>query len=1806
MDGHPTASVLVLAAAHNRLAEDAAATANRAIAPGLYPAPPGENGDGGAGHAAASGQPAVLAAASPGAGADAEGDCGGCRACLSTLSPAAYLVDLMRFLEVTTGQDLRWFEARFRQGWPELPMGCAAVEEAVLQARLAVEVLERLLLADLALTRDELYAQVRALPVDGEPLATPDVLARGHSAYLTELGTTQAEAAVAVAAGAAATAMLATRLRVRPDEIPLLATDPGQVAISQFEALPGVLRRARLGGIDPLTDPDAERDALASVAASRDRVDTAIMPVLRDSLVRVAVASLPATDPYRLGEQLHLDLTADGGQRTTRIALAIATIQSLVQAVRLGREQLPGAAPDDRIWSWMGSYGTWHAAQTIFLHPEAFALPGVRRDATPAFATLLEQLDDDASPRAAQEHVARYRAALESYRQAELLHPQQGRMSIGPAVCAGRVLLFSRRGDLIDVQEQRADGTWTGLRVLSGLPGALLLDVVGFNNRIYLFFRDPDHTDVLRFSSMQPDGTPGTALASTPVGTPVTHASQLILIAGDQLSAYILFTNDSGAPAFRGICMDRFERWRPTVPPTTLPSSRFNSGLVTPIGYADSSDWFLVGSWDTDDAGQDTQRISLCRTTDPYGPPNDTGPFPDPRHRTTVTTLWDFQDTFTRYDCAGTVYRGALVVVVHIRPDNTTFIRINADGSQDYGASLGDFSPYAVVTDGERLFLYGGQVATGEGAFVTYAAAYAIAQFEGQQITVLSRGRTTIDPDQFENHPVGGALSAVRAFAQLQRDLYAQVAPTDLMRLLLDEWYLHVPLAVADALTRGGHHKEAADWLHVVFHPYLGSETERLVHAGFTAPHTTEGDLRNTLLWLRSPFDPHAVARVRDGAYLRLTILTYLENLLDWADRLFARDSPESLGQARDLYQLVLSLIDPTRTRSASCAAVLVRLERDLLRRRTGDTGVALRAAVQPLRAIASASAQQSAAAIRAVLDQNKTATEELRAARELVRDAVTVDSQSRQVHTLEELVAARRGLPPQLRARQIPLPTELNPVLLGLAGQPGLPGLPVPPAGAPAASRGFRAALLAVLRRARGDAADVVGLAGAAAGAAGQLDQGLWWLPVLETAGWCTPPNPVLAACRLRAVAAAEKIRAGCNAAGLKRTLPAYATPVDPAAANRQAADGSDVDVSAADEPPPIYRYQYLLERARAFAATAQQLEASLLAALQQGAQREYDLIRAEQDLNLAKANLVLQRLRVTEAQNTASLAVLQQNRINYQLEHFEELLDGGLSEYEQTSLELMFASAAASAIAAAAAAFGTLIQPGGAASATAAGLATGAQLVASSAGFERREQEWRYQRNLATHDAVIAAQHVLIAGDQVAIADQEQEVASVRDQHARDVVSFLGERFDNVELFRWMTRTLRRIYREHLVFALTAARMAQRALSFERQEALSIVAGSYTEYWDSDREGLLAAERLLLDINKLDQHRFVTERRKLELTKTISLAGVAPVEFQRLRETGRMEFVTLLDWFDRDFLGHYLRLIKNVSLTFVALAAPYDGIHATLSSRGVSQVVVSPNAPEPATLLRQPEVISVTVSPNGTGLFEVNLHDDLLLPFENQGVELLWTLEVPHATNRIVRDSLVDVLMTIRYTALQDDRYRATVLDRLGADQAGNVPTGGQTYYSARRDFADEWYHLNNPVFTDAAVRTPYEVEFALTPGDFPPNEQQQRVRRLTIAAGGGFTGRIPVKVAFHPAGGTETQVEGDLQDGRLALRPSAAFPFGDGPPFGTWKVRVRNEADPAAYPELFSGSTVINGRRRLALDWLTDLLLVLEYRAVSRYPV
>ncbi len=384
-------------------------------------------------------------------------------------------------------------------------------------------------------------------------------------------------------------------------------------------------------------------------------------------------------------------------------------------------------------------------------------------------------------------------------------------------------------------------------------------------------------------------------------------------------------------------------------------------------------------------------------------------------------------------------------------------------------------------------------------------------------------------------------------------------------------------------------------------------------------------------------------------------------------------------------------------------------------------------------------------------------------------------------------------------------------------------------------------------------------------------------------------------------------------------------------------------------------------------------------------------------------------------------------------------------------------------------------------------------------------------------------------------------------------------------------MSGVLGSIYAYFLQQATALAQLAEAQLAFERQEPLSgfvaadywrdaTAAGQASTNGGPDRRGLTGSARLLQDIYRLDQYSFETERRKLHLTETLSLAQLAPYELQQLRETGVLTFATSQQLFDREFPGHYLRLIKRLRVSLIALIPPTRGVRATLSASGVSRVVVAQGPFETVTVRREPESIVFTSPINATGLFELEPESALLLPFEGMGVETTWQLELPKAANPFDYRSIADVLLTLEYTALEDREYRQKVVRSLG-----NTFEGDRSF-SLRNQFPDAWYDLNNP---DTVARPQrMHATLPLRRDDFPPHVDELAVAQVTlfVARNESLIDELTLPSLRHLAADGEVVESGSVRTigGVIGTRRPGGAPWGvfaGAEPAGTWELQFED---------------------------------------------
>ena len=121
------------------------------------------------------------------------------------------------------------------------------------------------------------------------------------------------------------------------------------------------------------------------------------------------------------------------------------------------------------------------------------------------------------------------------------------------------------------------------------------------------------------------------------------------------------------------------------------------------------------------------------------------------------------------------------------------------------------------------------------------------------------------------------------------------------------ELFFHIPVLIADHLNAEQKYEEAKWWYERIFSPIKANGAARYWQfLGFDDQSQTIADILNDGTQIQKykeePFNPHTIARLRHGAYKKAVVMKYIDNLLDWGDQLFAKDTMESINEAHQLY----------------------------------------------------------------------------------------------------------------------------------------------------------------------------------------------------------------------------------------------------------------------------------------------------------------------------------------------------------------------------------------------------------------------------------------------------------------------------------------------------------------------------------------------------------------------------------------------------------------------------------------------------------------------------------------------------------------------------------------------------------------------------------------------------------------------------------------------------------------------------------------------------------------------------------------
>jgi hypothetical protein len=628
-------------------------------------------------------------------------------------------------------------------------------------------------------------------------------------------------------------------------------------------------------------------------------------------------------------------------------------------------------------------------------------------------------------------------------------------------------------------------------------------------------------------------------------------------------------------------------------------------------------------------------------------------------------------------------------------------------------------------------------------------------------------------------------------------------------------------------------------------------------------------------------------------------------------------------------------------------------------------------------------------------------------------------------------------------------------------------------------------------------------------------------------------------------------KIRHCMNMEGIVQQLPLFEPIMDPALLVQAVAAGMDLTTALNDlnAPLPHYRFTIILQKALELCAEVKSLGASMLSALEKQDAEDLSLIRSGHEVKLLNAIKAIKQKAVEEAEFNwkavqDSKKIAEARSLFYgsrPLRNVEEEVAFGIN-IGRTALKTLQAIGFALAAGASyvpdnklgapttiGATFGGgLISSGQERWALTVRTGESALELAAGLASEMGRCQWRQDENMHQRDSAQLEmaqidQQISAASKRRDIAIQDQQNHDLQMDQADQVYQHLRNKYTNKELYQWLARKVSTLYSTSYQLAYSLAKQAEKAYRYE----LGLSESNFIKfgYWDSLKKGLMAGESLFYDLKRMEKEYLDRNAREYEMTKHISLALLDPMSLISLKQTGSC-FITLPEsLFDTDHPGHYMRRIKNVSLTIPCVVGPYTSVNCRLT---LFKHTIRKNSQVGDTYARNgiddsrfedkfgaTQSIVTSHGQNDSGLFEVNFRDERRLPFEWAGAISEWRLELPPECNQFDFNTISDVILHMRYTAKEGgDTLRVPALAKLA-----DLPLPTVALFSARYNFSNEWHRF---LYPDNGGNQ--DLAISLTRDRFPFRVRQKDITVkkmqffLRLKSGSGL-GDIPTKLSLKP---------------------------------------------------------------------------------------
>ena len=322
----------------------------------------------------------------------------------------------------------------------------------------------------------------------------------------------------------------------------------------------------------------------------------------------------------------------------------------------------------------------------------------------------------------------------------------------------------------------------------------------------------------------------------------------------------------------------------------------------------------------------------------------------------------------------------------------------------------------------------------------------------------------------------------------------------------------------------------------------------------------------------------------------------------------------------------------------------------------------------------------------------------------------------------------------------------------------------------------------------------------------------------------------------------------------------------------------------------------------------------------------------------------------------------------------------------------------------------------------------------VAASTGlqasFNRREQGWRHQIKLLDLELLLMSDQIDLAIESETASMQELKMHQKELEHSDRMKELLSKDFTGLGFYNWLVKDLQKLYREAYTMAYKMAKMAESAYRYERSEDTNnYIMGTN---WDTSKAGLMAGERLMMQLQKLDNAYTLGTEYKQEVEQTFSVLQINPEAIMQLRKSGTTEFTIPELVFDMLYPGYYRREIKSVSVTIPCVTGPYVNVGANLSlleSKIRLKKAVGDSGLTDVKRGKQNSIATSHAKSDG-GVLDMSFAMTHYVPFEGAGaVNSKWRLEMPAQFRQFDYNTISDVLIHISYTSKYDGAFKTKV---------------------------------------------------------------------------------------------------------------------------------------------------------------------------------